>query len=337
MDTLTHLALGACIGQAVAGKKIGKPALWIGALAQSIPDGDFITALWLQPPASLLAHRGFSHSICFLIIVTPLLAWLIRKANRFTILTFNSWCLFIGFEILVHLFIDAFNAYGIGWLEPFDHMRISFNTIFVADPFFSIWSFIACIALLSIKNLHSQKALFWMRFGLLFTGLYFMYCVLNKWNIEKDIKANFAQQQISVQQHISTPTPFNNWLWYFVVRDKDGFYLGYRSVFDGNRKPRIKFFPANEQLLASLTNREEINQLVRFSQGYYTVENRKDTIIFDDLRFGQIQGWTNLEAPFAFHYYLQPKADNLLVVQRGRFEGWNRKSIRAFIRRIRGD
>src|SRR3954468_22624135 len=337
MDTLTHLTLGACIGQAIAGKRLGKPALWIGALAQSIPDGDFITAFWMQPPASLLAHRGFSHSILFLLVASPLLALLIRKWSRFRILSFTRWYLFIGLEILVHLFVDAFNAYGIGWLEPFYHARISFHTIFVADPFFSIWTFIACIALFSIKDLRSKTAAFWMRFGLLFTSLYFMYCLLNKWTIEKEIKANFAQQHIPLAQHISTPTPFNNWLWYFVVRYKNGYYVGYRSVFDGDRKPNIKYFPQNEQLLASLHNQQEINQLLQFSQGYYTIENRKDTIIFNDLRFGQIQGWTNLDAPFAFHYYLQPRADNLLVVQRGRFAGWNRKSLRAFVSRIRGN
>jgi len=40
MDSLTHLALGACVGEAFFDKKIGKKALLWGALANSLPDID---------------------------------------------------------------------------------------------------------------------------------------------------------------------------------------------------------------------------------------------------------------------------------------------------------
>ena len=38
MDTLTHIVLGACIGEVLATKKVGKKALVLGAVTQSIPD-----------------------------------------------------------------------------------------------------------------------------------------------------------------------------------------------------------------------------------------------------------------------------------------------------------
>ena len=44
MDSLTHLALGACMGEAFAGKTLGKKAMLWGAITQSIPDIDFIKA-----------------------------------------------------------------------------------------------------------------------------------------------------------------------------------------------------------------------------------------------------------------------------------------------------
>jgi len=47
LDSLTHIVLGACIGEAVAGRNFGKKAMLAGALAQSIPDVDFITRLYL--------------------------------------------------------------------------------------------------------------------------------------------------------------------------------------------------------------------------------------------------------------------------------------------------
>ena len=40
MDSLTHLVLGASIGEVTLGKKIGNKAAIIGALANTLPDFD---------------------------------------------------------------------------------------------------------------------------------------------------------------------------------------------------------------------------------------------------------------------------------------------------------
>ena len=110
-----------------------------GALAQSIPDIDFISTFWLTTPEALLAHRGFTHSILFALLIIPIFALTAEKIHRPHNISFKKWLLFFVTEVFVHLFIDAFNNYGIGWLEPFSHTRFSFNVIYVADPFFSIW------------------------------------------------------------------------------------------------------------------------------------------------------------------------------------------------------
>jgi inner membrane protein len=41
MDSITHIALGAITGEALAGKSLGKRAMILGAVAQSLPDIDF--------------------------------------------------------------------------------------------------------------------------------------------------------------------------------------------------------------------------------------------------------------------------------------------------------
>jgi len=76
--------------------------------------------------------------------------------------------------------------------------------------------------------------------------------------------------------------------------------------------------------------------LKRFSKGFYTAELTNGTLVFNDLRFGQIAGWQDPKATFTFHYYLQ-HPDNSLVIQRGRFEGWNKKTLISFIQRIKGN
>ncbi|HYM94974.1 MAG TPA: metal-dependent hydrolase, partial [Chitinophagaceae bacterium] len=195
MDTLTHIALGACVGEAMLGKRLGKKALLIGAFANSIPDLDFISSFWMRVDESILAHRGFTHSILFALLVTGLLALSFQRWLRRYAIPAKTWMLFFAAEIFLHLFIDAFNGYGIGWFEPFSHVRISFNTIFVADPFYSVWLGIAFVALLVLKKDHSRRK-FWMEFGLGISSLYFMYCIVNKIKTDSDISNMLKEQHI---------------------------------------------------------------------------------------------------------------------------------------------
>ncbi|MEO7529843.1 MAG: metal-dependent hydrolase, partial [Sediminibacterium sp.] len=70
---------------------------------------------------------------------------------------------------------------------------------------------------------------------------------------------------------------------------------------------------------------------------FYTVEKYNDSLVFNDLRFGQELGWDNPHGKFAFHYYLQYPKENAMVVQRGRFAGWNSTTFRSFIKRVKGN
>jgi inner membrane protein len=92
-----------------------------------------------------------------------------------------------------------------------------------------------------------------------------------------------------------------------------------------------------DTLLHPFQKHKDLHELIRFSKGFYTVENWKDTVVFNDLRFGQIIGWQNPKGRFVFYYYLTHPDANRLVVQRGRFEGWNESSITALIRRMGGE
>lgn len=336
MDSLTHIVVGACIGEAFFRKGFGKKAMFWGALAQSVPDVDFIAGFWLDTTENLLAHRGFTHSILFGILVIPLLALAADLVHRPYEWMLRRWLLFFAAEVFFHLFIDGFNNYGIGWFEPFTHHRISLQTIYVADPFFSFWPFIAFLALLILHRHHPWRR-FWWRFGLIMPFVYLLYCCFNKWQVDREVREILAEQRISQDRYFTTPTPLNNWLWYTVAGTDSGYFIGYRSVFDRRREMSFTYFPKNDHLLDTIRDQADVQRLIRFSQGYYTVESRKDTLLFNDLRFGQVTGWHDPQQRFAFYYYLQHPEDNTLVVQRGRFANWNAETLRSLWRRIRGN
>jgi inner membrane protein len=216
MDSLTHIAIGACIGDLFLGKRIGKKAMLYGAIAASLPDIDFIASFWLNNADDLMAHRGFTHSFLFGLLFILALAFLFRHRHRVENIPIKTWLIFMSTEIASHLFLDAFNTYGIGWFEPFSHWRVSFNVIFVADPFFSIWPGIAAVVLLILKSA-SHKRRRWATFGLVFSSLYFLYCLVNKFRIDNDMQFALKKQGIHYNRYFTTPTPFNNWLWYNVA------------------------------------------------------------------------------------------------------------------------
>ena len=336
MDSLTHIALGACMGEAFAGKTVGRKAMLWGILAQSIPDIDFIAAFWMKTTDNLLAHRGFTHSLLFGGIIAFILTFFAEKWHRPHNISFKKWIAFFGSVIFVHLFLDAFNNYGVGWFEPFSHYRISFNSIYVADPFFSIWSAIAIIALLILKRKDSRRK-FWWRFGLGMSFLYLSYCVINKLKIDHDVQQIFAKQNIPHSRYFTTPTPLQNWLWYVVAGDDKGYYVGFRSVFDRKKEIQFEFFPRNDSLIQYVKSIDDLNKLIRFSQQFYTADKYSDTVVFNDLRFGQVIGWDSPREKFAFHYYLQYPDGNALVVQRGRFAKWNWRVVNSLLKRIKGN
>lgn len=336
MDSITHIALGACIGELFLGKRIGKKAMLLGAIAQSVPDIDFIAGLWMSPSGNLLAHRGFTHSFLFAVLVTLLLALLAQRWLRPHNIFIRTWLLFFGVQVFGHILLDAFNAYGTGWFEPFSHARISFNTIFVADPFFSIWIGAAFLALLILKR-HDRKRSAWARFGLVMSALYLFYCIHNKVKTDRYVEDSLAARHISYENYFTSPTAFNNWLWYVVVKAGPGFYIGYRSVFDDDQPVSFRYFPEKDILLNPVRDHEDLQQLKRFSKGYYTVEYWHDTLVFNDLRFGQTAGWRDAGSRFTFHYYLQHRDDNRMIVQRGRFESWNRDVLESLMKRIEGN
>jgi inner membrane protein len=335
MDSITHIALGAVVGEAMAGKKLGKHAMVIGAIAQSLPDIDFVASFWLSFSENLLAHRGFTHSFLFVFLTAIGLAFMADRWYQKPDMRLRSWILFLGVQMTIHLLIDSCNAYGVGWFEPFSHQRFAYHFLFVADPFFSVALGIAAIVLVILRSDHPSRSK-WVRHSLIISSVYLVYAAYNKITVEREVTQALNHNSIQYTRFLTTPTPLNTWLWFVAAEDDSGFHIGHRSVFDSGPEMTFHYFPQNKDLLSSVEGHESLQHLIRFSEGYYTVERREDKLLFNDLRFGQITGWATPQEKFVFHFYLSHPKDNLLVIQRGRFANWNRNTVGALIKRIQG-
>ncbi|MEX6688940.1 metal-dependent hydrolase [Danxiaibacter flavus] len=336
MDTLTHIAIGACIGEVLFSKQLGKKALIWGALAQSFPDIDFVGAFWIEPTAYFSVHRGVTHGLFAGLLAALIFSFLADRLHRPHDIPFRKFLLFFGLQILLHDLLDTCNAYGTGLLEPLLHRRVSFNLIYVADPLFSLPLAVAAITLVFVKrSAQMQKRI--ALGGLVPALAYLLFCVCNKLVVDNKFEKSLRSNDINYSSYFTTPTPFNSLLWYAVAKTDTGYYIGYRSILDKKDEPvKISYYPSNLSLLQSFKTSPKVNNLVRFGHGYYSVQQQNDTLVFNVLRFGQVLGWQRTNAPFTFHYYLNEGMDDMLAVQRGRFEGWNRNTIRFFLNRMIG-
>jgi len=336
MDTLTHMVLGACLGEVIAGKQLGKKAMLWGALANNIPDVDVVSSLWLNQVDSMLAHRGITHSIVFAVIFSPVLAITFKNFFAKEEITFLRCVLLFGSGLFLHIFIDAFTVYGTGWFEPFSHNRISFNTLFIIDPLFSLPMIIAVIIGITM-GMDSTKRNKCLKAGLIISSIYFVATICNKYFVDRTIDKNLNSQHITYTNYMSTPTALNNFLWYIIVNSGTKFYIGYYSVFD--KKPLIDFeiVNKNDSLFHELKDAKNTSELIKFSKGYYCLAKKNDSILFNDMRFDRDGGWFRKQASFELSFNLQNIDNNTMTLQRGRFKAFNPESITKLFERIRGN
>jgi inner membrane protein len=133
MDSLTQIVLGAAVGEAVLGKKVGNKAMLYGAIAGTIPDLDTFASLFTDTITAIEVHRGFSHSIVFAILFAPVFGWLISKIERKSIATWQNWSWLMFWGLVTHPLLDAHTTWGTQLLWPLE-VRLAYKNIFVIDP-----------------------------------------------------------------------------------------------------------------------------------------------------------------------------------------------------------
>ena len=75
MDSLSQIVLGAAVGEAVLGRRIGNRAMIWGAVAGTIPDMDVLGQYFLSELDNLAFHRGISHSLVFCVVGALVFGW----------------------------------------------------------------------------------------------------------------------------------------------------------------------------------------------------------------------------------------------------------------------
>lgn len=309
MDSLTQIVLGAAVGEAVLGKKVGNKAMLYGAIAGTIPDLDTFVGMFTDPVTAVQIHRGFSHSIAFAILTAPLFGYLISTYEKKATWKQWSWLMFWG--LLTHPILDAFTTWGTQVFWPLEN-RLEFKTIFVIDPLYTV-PFLIFLILAMRRKKDDPKRGRYNRLGLLISTSYLMLTVILKVYTYQKFEDSLDQQGIFYLDMDNKPSPLNTILWTANVETQDEFLIGDYSLFD-KEMVRFKRYPKNHHYLGMLQDDPEVLRLIDITSGWYTITFQDGELYLNDLRFGQLNPYGE-NSQFTFSYRLIVQDDRVVRVE----------------------
>ena len=311
MDSLTQIILGAAVGEKTLGKKIGNRALLYGAVAGTIPDLDIFAGKLFDPITAITIHRGFSHSILFFALLSPLLGWLLSKTERRNNITFQQATIFWFLGFLTHALLDTFTTWGTQLFYPFD-IRLSLHSIFVIDPLYTL-PFLFCMIMVMRFERKSPKRVWWCNLGLIISSLYLFFTVFTQQIVKTKFENRLKAENIDYIRKIVKPSPMNIILWNAVIETESGYFLGDYSFFD-TQPISFSFYPKNKDLISDIENEKIINQLKWISEDWFLITQNEDKLFFNDIRFGTMNS-DKKQPEFSFSYKLIKENNTVQAIE----------------------
>lgn len=308
MDSLTQATLGAAIGEALLGKKIGNKGAMTGAIIATIPDLDVALYLFYNKIEMLRIHRGFSHSILFCLLGAFLLAYCLQRIKWTEKVSYSRLWIFSWLALFTHTLLDTFTAYGTQLFLPFSDKRIGFDSINVVDPAYTFPLLLGLLFSLFFYRKSPKRAIY-NHIGLGISTLYLICILGNKIHINNYFEKELSTQGIAYNSLLTMPVGSANLNWYGVARSNDSLYLQKYSILKGRYFPFEKF-AINDHLLKDL-NPELVKTMRWFAKGFYTVQKEGDKIRFYNLQVDMRGVFNNgvVKAPTLGYFEITLKGD----------------------------
>ncbi len=288
MDTATHITMGIAIGGLATLDPVVQQdttlftSIMVGAIIGSHAP-DFDTILKLRNNAVYIRHhRGITHSMPAVffwgISVSSLIYLFVPEVN------FLHLWLWTFLAVILHVFVDVFNAYGTQAYRPFTKKWVAYGFISTFDPYIFSLHVIGIIAWL----LGANPGYTWLLIYFIIL-LYYIKRFIDKREIVKIIHGNFA----GVEQIATSPTTKQN-IWRVALTTTNYYYVG--RVGDGHITIEDRFaripVPDNELITAAKQDKN-ISAFLSFSPIYRWEISEYDDfseVRFIDLRYRSEEG-----------------------------------------------
>jgi len=331
MDSLTQIVLGAAVGEAVLGKKVGNKAMLYGAIAGTIPDFDTFASHFTDTVTALEIHRGFTHSIVFSVVFAPIFGWLVSRWEKTASWKNWSWLFFWGF--LTHPLLDAHTTWGTQLFWPLD-LRLAYKNIFVIDPLYTL-PFLVFVILAMRKKRTSPKRRKLNNLGLIISSAYMLLTLILKGITYQKFTEALQQQNIQYSEIETKPSPFNTILWTANVDTKDAYLIGHYSFFDA-QPIQFTAYPKNHEWIEDLKEEENVQRLIKITKGWYTITKENEKLYLNDLRFGLL-GFSPSAKNFTFSFQLEKKNGEVIITEKEKDTQDAKKLLGELWKRILGN
>ncbi len=285
MDSLTQMALGAAVSVAVMGRRTAtwKAAAW-GAVAGTLPDLDVVIDHG-DAVLNMVRHRAESHSLFYLTLLAPMLAWVVARVHG-DLTQFKRWWLALWLVLVTHPLLDNMTVYGTQLLMPFTDHPFAVSSVFIIDPAYTLPLIVGVIAALGLK---SDRGLRWNAVALAFSTAYLGWSVVAQHHVTTIARASMPEPGIPADHLLVTPSPFNTVLWRLVATTPDQYFEGYYSLLDPEPTVRWTAHPRGADLIAQHGDVDAMKRIAAFSQGFFKMQTSTNPghVLLTDLRMGQ--------------------------------------------------
>ncbi len=290
MDTVTQIVLGSAIAEAGFRKKLGAKAVVFGGVCGLLPDLDIITRLqgtWQY----LQHHRGISHSIFFLTLLTPIMGYLgYRYLGKKTYFLTWLWLAFLA--LVTHPILDLFTSYGTQLLFPLTSQKLAIDAISIMDPIYTLLLF--CSLFIGCLKIFSYD--FRRNFAIAMLFLSTSYIGFGYLQSQKAI--SLAQRQLlsenrSIAKIRVTPSLFNIFVWRIIAQDnQENFQIGIVSTLNPRPIVFCSVIKEKHPLVIEALDTEKGKIFQNFSMGLLSarVESNSEgyRVYLLDMRYGLV-------------------------------------------------
>ena len=306
MDSITQAALGAAIGEALLGKRIGGKGAVLGAIIATIPDLDVALLPFYSSLERISIHRGLSHSILFSIVGALAIGYILSRIKWTKRIDAWRLILFSWLALFTHILLDTFTTYGTQLYLPFSDSRVSFDSINIVDPIYTLPLILGLFFSIFVHKNQTNRSR-WNYLGLIASTAYLLFTLGNKMRVENSFKSALNKQEINFNKILTVPVGMANINWYGVAKTNTGLYIGKLNN-RNEHETTFEYFPSNDNLLNGLDD-VLVDRLKWFSQGFYTVAEHEGKIRLYNMQCDMqgVRTFGDYKAPTAFYFEISPQ------------------------------
>lgn len=289
MDSVTQILLGAAVGEAALGHRVGRKAAVWGAVCGTLPDLDVFLP-YANAVSEFTYHRSATHSLLIMAAVTPLLVWLARRMHPADAHHHAGWYLLVYLVFATHALLDACTIYGTQIFWPVDTTPVTWGTVFIIDPLVTVPLLVGVAA---VALLRSRPGLGYRinNSMLLLCAIYIAWSFAARAHIQELARAELARQGMPAEQVLALASPFNTVLWRVVAMTPNGYHVGWYSLLDESSQIEFAGYDSQPSLLSELEDQWPVRRLKWFTKGFYKVWQEENFVVISDLRMGIEDGY----------------------------------------------